>query len=97
MNPEAYIALWQQEEQAPFTGWDFSYLEGRMMEELPPWSYEARAAEVLQGTAAVLDMGTGGGERLLQLREHWPAKVVVTEDYPPNVRVATERLGFVKE
>ncbi|HOU14225.1 MAG TPA: methyltransferase domain-containing protein [Anaerolineae bacterium] len=92
MNSEVYIALWQQEEQAPFTGWGFSYLEGRMMEELPPWSYEARAAEVLRGAASVLDMGTGGGERLLQLWEHWPAKVVVTEDYPPNVRVATERL-----
>lgn len=93
MNPETYIALWQQEEQTPFTGWDFSHLEGRMTEEQPPWSYSARAAEVLQGAASVLDMGTGGGERLLKLREHWPAKVVVTEDYPPNVRLATERLS----
>lgn len=92
MNREAYIAQWQQEEQAPFTGWDFSYLEGRMMEEQPPWSYTARAAELLQGAASVLDMGTGGGERFLKLREHWPAKVVVTEEYPPNVRLARERL-----
>jgi SAM-dependent methyltransferase len=87
-----FIALWQQEEQAPFAGWDFSYLEGRMVEEQPPWSYATRAAEVLQGVVSVLDMGTGGGERLLELREHWPAKVVVTEDYPPNVRLARERM-----
>ncbi|MBN2394011.1 MAG: methyltransferase domain-containing protein [Anaerolineae bacterium] len=87
------ITLWKQEEQAPFTGWDFSYLEGRMVEEQPPWSYMARAAELLQSAASVLDMGTGGGERLLKLREHWPAKVVVTEDYPPNVRLARERLA----
>ncbi len=93
VNYEDYIALWQQEEQAPFVGWDFSYLRGRMTEERPPWSYEARAAEVLQGTTSVLDMGTGGGERLLKLREHWPAKVVVTEDYPPNVHLARERLS----
>ena len=93
MDREDYLALWQQEEQAPFVGWDFSYLEGRMTEEQPPWSYSTRAAEVLQGAASVLDMGTGGGERLLKLREHWPAKVVVTEDYPPNVRLATERLS----
>jgi len=93
MNREDYHALWQQDEQAPFVGWDFSYLEGRMTEEQPPWSYSARAAEVLQGAASVLDMGTGGGERLLKLREHWPAKVVVTEDYPPNVRLACERLS----
>lgn len=92
MNRDAYIALWQQEEQAPFVGWDFSYLEGRMTQEQPPWSYEARAAEVLRGAASVLDMGTGGGERLLKLREYWPVKVVVTEDYPPNVRLARERL-----
>jgi SAM-dependent methyltransferase len=64
-----------------------------MVEEQPPWSYAARAAEVLQGAASVLDMGTGGGERLLKLREHWPPKVVVTEDYPPNVRLARERLS----
>ncbi len=93
MDRDAYIALWQKEEQAPFVGWDFSYLEGRMTEEQPPWSYSTRAAEVLQGAASVLDMGTGGGERLLKLREHWPAIVVVTEDYPPNVRLATERLS----
>ena len=90
---EANIALWQQEEQAPFTGWDFSHLEGRMVEEEPPWSYMARAAELLRGAASVLDMGTGGGERLLKLREHWPVKVVVTEEYPPNVRLARERLA----
>ena len=92
MDREAYIALWQQEERAPFAGWDFSHLEGRMVEEEPPWSYMARAAEILQNAASVLDMGTGGGERFLKLREHWPAKVVVTEDYLPNVRLARERL-----
>ncbi len=93
MERAVSVALWQQEEQVPFVGWDFSYLRGRMTEEQPPWSYEARAAELLQSAASVLDMGTGGGERLLNLREHWPAKVVVTEDYPPNVRLATERLS----
>jgi SAM-dependent methyltransferase len=93
MNREAHIALWQQEEKAPFTGWDFSHLACRMMEEQPPWSYMVRAAEVLRGAASVLDMGTGGGERLLKLREHWPAKVGVTEDYPPNVRLARERMS----
>lgn len=27
------IATWKREEQQPFTGWDFSYLDGRMFEE----------------------------------------------------------------
>ena len=92
MNRGDLIKAWKAEEQQPFTGWDFSYLEGRMIEDQPPWSYPARAAELMQQSSAVLDMGTGGGERLLELREHWPEKVVVTEDYPPNFELAEERL-----
>ena len=86
------IDSWKQEETHPFTGWDFSYLDGRMLEDQPPWSYLTRAAELMRHSTAVLDMGTGGGERLLRLREDWPKKVVATEDYPPNVALARERL-----
>jgi SAM-dependent methyltransferase len=43
--------------------------------------------------SSVIDLGTGGGERLLKLRESWPRRVVATEDYPPNVRLAAERLA----
>ncbi len=84
---------WKREEQQPFTGWDFSYLEGRMDEEQPPWSYPERAAALMRHASAVLDMGTGGGERLLALQAHWPKKVVVTEAYPPNVELVEKRLG----
>jgi SAM-dependent methyltransferase len=93
VNPsrEALITEWHREEQALFAGWDFSYLDGRMIEE-QPWSYLSRAAELMDGASSVLDMGTGGGERLLRLRDHWPGQVVVTEDYPPNVALARERL-----
>lgn len=93
MNRNELIELWKQEEQHPFIGWDFSYLNGRMLEEQPPWSYATRAAEVMRQASALLDLGTGGGEQLLKLREFWPTKVVVTEDYPPNFRLATERLS----
>jgi SAM-dependent methyltransferase len=90
---EALVEVWRREEQEPFAGWDFSYLEGRMFEEQPPWSYMDRAAALMRRSSSVLDMGTGGGERLLELREHWPPEVVVTERYPPNARLAGERLG----
>lgn len=93
MNLEELAEVWRREERQPFAGWDFSYLEGRMIEERPPWDYPARAAELMQASSALLDMGTGGGERLLALRSHWPAAVVATENYPPNVRLARERLG----
>jgi SAM-dependent methyltransferase len=87
------VAGWQAEEQQPFVGWDFAHLAGRMLEDQPPWSYTTRAAELMQGARTLLDMGTGGGERLLKLRAHWPPIVMVTEDYPPNVKLATGRLG----
>jgi hypothetical protein len=87
------VAGWKREEQQPFRGWDFSYLAGRMHEEQPPWSYVRRAAVLMDQAGAVLDMGTGGGERLQALQAHWPARVVATEDYAPNVRLATERLA----
>lgn len=87
------IHVWQQEENAPFVGWDFSYLDGRMHEASEPWSYLERAATLMKDAHAVLDMGTGGGERLLTLCADWPAKVAVTEEYPPNIQLAQERLG----
>ena len=41
----------------------------------------------------MIDLDTGGGERFLKLRANWPKKVVATEEYPPNFRLATERLA----
>ena len=64
-----------------------------MIEEQAPWSYTSRAAELMRQALSVIDMGTGGGERLLKLQNFWPGKVVATEDYPPNFKLATERLS----
>jgi SAM-dependent methyltransferase len=86
------IDFWRSEEQHPFIGWDFSYLDGRMIEEQPPWSYTERACALMANASSLLDMDTGGGERLLTMRPHWPSKVVATEEYPPNFKLATERL-----
>lgn len=93
MNQEQLIESWLQEEQQPFTGWDFSYLDGRMLEDQPPWSYSARADELMRRAASVVDLDTGGGEQLLKLKGSWPPKVVVTENYPPNVQLARQRLA----
>jgi SAM-dependent methyltransferase len=93
MNREMLLEAWKHEEQQPFTGWDFSYLEGRMTEDQTGWSYSARAAELLKHSTSVLDLDTGGGERLLRLREYWPTKVVATEHYPPNFKLATDQLS----
>jgi len=93
VNRADRLSLWEREERHPFTGWDFAHLDGRMIAGEPPWSYPDRAAALMRGATALLDVDTGGGERLLELREAWPRRVTATESYPPNVRVATERLG----
>ena len=94
MNRSELMEIWKREEQQHFSGWDFSYLEGRKLEDQPPWSYSSRAAELMRHSSSVIDLDTGGGERFLQLQEAWPKKVVATEEYPPNFRLATERLSL---
>lgn len=66
------IDAWKREEQRPFRGWDFSYLQGRMLNEEPPWSYADRAAGLLRRSSSVLDIGTGGGEQLLDPEKYVP-------------------------
>ena len=91
--PDELIDGWLREEQQPFTGWDFSYLDGRMLVEREPWSYLDRAAGLMEQSASVVDLDTGGGEKLLALRDHWPARVVATEDFAPNYELASGRLS----
>ncbi len=92
-NRDDLVETWLREERQPFAGWDFSYLKGRLKGEQEPWSYLDRAAKLMSQASSVIDMDTGGGEKLLRLREQWPARVVVTEDYAPNFELASERLS----
>lgn len=87
------IQTWLQEERQPFIGWDFSHLDGRMTTGREHWSYLDRTAELLRRSSSVIDMDTGGGEKLLSLHEHWPARVAATEDYLPNFELAAKRLA----
>jgi hypothetical protein len=97
MTREEFITHWLLEERAPFIGWDFSCLDGRMIEGQAPWSYSTRAAELMGGATAVIDLDTGGGERFLKLKEHWPAKVVAVSHrtfvalWRPGYRSAPDR------
>ena len=58
-----------------------------------PWSYDARAAELLRGARVVVDMGTGGGERFSRLCDGYRGTAVATEGWAPNVPVAAARLA----
>ncbi|NNN07898.1 MAG: class I SAM-dependent methyltransferase, partial [Acidimicrobiaceae bacterium] len=47
-------------------GWDFSTM--RTLREPVPWDYITVVRDYLQPTDSVVDLGTGGGERLLELQ-----------------------------
>jgi SAM-dependent methyltransferase len=87
------LESWYQEETWPFAGWDFSHLNNRLIKDKPPWSYLERAAVLMQGATSVVDLDTGGGERLLALQSHWNGRIVATEAYPPNARLSHRNLS----
>ena len=93
VNRDELVETWLREERQSFVGWDFSYLDGRIKGKREPWSYLDRAAELMRRSSSVIDLDTGGGEKLLSLRDHWPTRVIATEDYAPNFKLATERLS----
>lgn len=76
---------------APFTGWDFSWLAARATAGRLPWSYREEVARRAALARSMLDMGTGGGERL-SLLSPLPQRTVATEAWPPNVPIAAARL-----
>jgi SAM-dependent methyltransferase len=86
------LERWREDEAAGFKGWDFSYLSGRSAQQEPPWSYRARAVELVEAARRLLDIDTGGGEFLVSLAP-LPAQSVATESHRPNVALARERLG----
>ncbi len=94
-NRGELLETWYREEAQPFEGWDFSYLNDRMTGDKRPWSYMKRAAELMQDATSILDLNTGGGERLLELQPHWNGRIIATESYPPNVQISHKNLSTV--
>lgn len=76
---------------APFHGWDFSWLGGRVDEHPLPWSFATLAEDEIEHAESLLDVDTGGGENLAGLRA-LPAKTVATEAWEPNIATALARL-----
>ncbi len=93
MGGKAFHDFLQAESAHPFSGWDFSYLDGRRTEAVPPWSYTDLARSLMPAATSLLDLGTGGGERLLAFKDSFPSHTVVTEGYPPNLALARKRLN----
>lgn len=87
----AFDELVAQAASAPIAGWDFSWLSARSTAGRLPWSYNRLVAERAKTADGMLDMGTGGGERLSDISPR-PRRTVATEAWPPNVPLAAARL-----
>ena len=88
-------------ETAAMTGWDFSPLAGRLVADDPPWDFDQVCLDAMAESSSCLDMGTGGGERLIELIDRLsqarpPGQpgptITATEGWEPNVPLATSAL-----
>jgi SAM-dependent methyltransferase len=81
------------EQRFPFEGFDFSHLRFRLDDAPLPWSYVSAVIKEIRTAKpkTMVDMGTGGGEILSQMRP-LPKKTFATESYKPQIKIARKRL-----
>lgn len=92
MNDQGLFEYFISEYNKPFSGWDFSYIHGRMKEDKLTWNYEEMVLNEIRNVNCLLDMGTGGGEFLSTLVP-LPTITYATEAYQPNIPIAQSKLG----
>lgn len=90
-DADRFERLLAESQSHGFSGWDFSWLQNRLVEESPPWDYKQEVVRELPSVKSLLDLGTGGGELPSSLGP-FPEQTYVTEGYPPNATVARDRL-----
>jgi SAM-dependent methyltransferase len=83
--------LLREAESTPTGGWDFARFGARLRSLPRPWNFAEIVSAHARSAAAMLDLGTGGGEWLAAL-DRRAARTVATESWPPNVVVAERRL-----
>lgn len=91
MASDALRDQWAKDAAAPFEGWDFAYLNGRMIESQPPWPYLDLAKAAVSRAQDILDVATGGGEIFSSLAP-FPGRATAVEGHLPNLAVARRRL-----
>lgn len=87
----SFDELVTEAEQCDVTGWGFGWLTGRATEERPPWGFAHLMSERLSSVKSALDIDTGGGE-VVNESASLPARMVVTEGWPPNAERARQLL-----
>lgn len=76
-----------------FSGWDFPDMRHPvLLDPGPPWDYEALVREYGAAADRALDLGTGGGEFIVNVRGDLPPEMVATEEWHVNAPIAYQRL-----
>jgi SAM-dependent methyltransferase len=76
------------------TGWGPGpYGSARRLDPDRGWDYMAKSRELIGKSEAVLDIGTGGGERFAEVAGGRSVRAVATEAWVVNAPVAARRLG----
>src|SRR5262245_28496317 len=57
-----------------------------------PWDYIARARELVANATSLVDIGTGGGERLSTICQGYHGRGIATEEWEVNAPVAANAL-----
>jgi SAM-dependent methyltransferase len=94
-SDEEVIDWLRLEYQQEFKGWDFSYAEQRrLLLHSTTWDYAASLVRILPRCPRVLEVDTGGGERLANLlqKSGFSGKASATEGYTPNLEIARKCL-----
>lgn len=92
MNKEELLNKWLEEEKRVFQGWDFSSIDEYTIEEELPWDYKKAVEKYIDRDLKILDIGTGGGEFLLNLNP-FPDMTFATEAYLPNYNFSKDKLS----
>lgn len=87
----SFDELLEEAVAAPVDGWDFTWLDGRAVEERPSWRYFDIVADHARQAERLLDVETGAGDLLADLPV-LPPTAVATEAHPPSIARAVPRL-----
>lgn len=79
-----------------FSGWGSFGISVRSLGPPLPWDYDALARQAVSAATSVLDLETGGGERLLAITQGiGPKRITATEAWHVNAPIAQRRLSAV--
>lgn len=87
----AFDDLIAEADRASVGEWDFTWLDGRAVEERPSWRYFDRVAERARSVASILELQAGTGSMIGRLPE-LPPLAVATEGFAPSIEIAAPRL-----